>query len=73
MPLWKILTIGVLFCACFALMMATIVVPLSLQGAERWGWLGGLIAATTFMGTGLGMFLRYAERNMDAKTHGLRY
>ena len=73
MPLWKILTIGLFALASIGLVMATIVVPLSLRGAERWGWLGGLVVTTACVGTLFAMFLRYAERNMDVKTRGMRY
>lgn len=73
MPTWKVLVIGLFFVACLALGLATVVVPLGLRGGERWAWLGGLLVATAAAGALFALFLRYAERSMDAKASRVRY
>jgi hypothetical protein len=37
------------------------------------GWLGGLLAVTAVVGTLFTVFLRYAEKTMDAKARQVRY
>jgi hypothetical protein len=73
MPTWKVLVIGLFFVATLALGLATVVVPLGLAGGERWAWLGGLLAGTAVVGTLFTVFLRYAEKTMDAKARNVRY
>lgn len=60
MSTWKVLFIGVLACACLALMTATFVVPLSYEGSERWVWMAGMVAATLAACGLFALFLRYA-------------
>jgi Na+/H+-translocating membrane pyrophosphatase len=73
MPTWKVLLIGLLFCACLALSLATILVPLSHEGSSRWLWLSGLLAATVLAGLLLATFLRHAGGSLDSKTRGTRF
>ncbi|MBP3958385.1 hypothetical protein J8F10_24310 [Gemmata sp. G18] len=73
MSTWKVLVIGLFFVTCLALGLATIAVPLDMKGGERWAWLGGLFATTAFTTTLFILFLKYAERNMDAKASTVRY
>jgi hypothetical protein len=35
---WKVLLIGVLACACFALGLSTVLVLLTHEGNQRWLW-----------------------------------
>jgi hypothetical protein len=72
MSVWKILLIGALACLCLALAMATIAIPISQEGGERWVWLVGLVAATGVAGTVLAFFMRFAGRSLDQKPRGLR-
>lgn len=72
MPVWKVLVIGALSCACLALGMATIAIPMAQDGGQRWLWLGGLLAATTAAGTLLVLFLRYADGSLDLRPRGSR-
>jgi hypothetical protein len=65
MPVWKVLFIGLLFCACLGLAFATIIVPMTMTtGGERWAWLAGLLVATVFMAALFTMFLRRASALM---------
>ncbi len=65
MPVWKVLFIGVMFCACLALASATVVYPMTMSGGEhKWLWLVGLFAATAIMGTLFTLFLRRASAFM---------
>jgi hypothetical protein len=65
MPVWKVLFIVVLFCACLALASATLVVPMTLTAGEhRWLWLAGLLVATACMGALFSLFLRRASTLM---------
>jgi hypothetical protein len=72
MPVWKVLLIITLACVCMALAMATIAIPISQVGAQRWGWLGGLLTATIGAGVLLTLFLRYAGGSLDTKPRGGR-
>jgi uncharacterized membrane protein YdcZ (DUF606 family) len=72
MPRWKVLIIGTLACACLRLAMATIAIPISYEGAQRWTWLGGLLGATAVTGTLLTLFLRHADSSLDIKPRGAR-
>lgn len=65
MAVWKILIIGVLAFASLALVFATVAVPISHTGTDRWLWLGGLLAGTAAVGTLLAFFLRYAGGSLD--------
>jgi hypothetical protein len=65
MPAWKVIFIALLACVCLGLAFATITVPMTMTtGQERWAWLGGLLAATAFMGTAFILFLRRASALM---------
>ena len=68
MPVWKILFIGVLACACLALTFATIAIPISQDGAQRWVWLAGLLTATLGTAAALTAFLRHASGSVDLKS-----
>jgi hypothetical protein len=65
MSVWKILVIGVLACASLAFAFATVAIPISHSGSDRWLWLGGLLAGTVASGTLLTFFLRYAGGSLD--------
>ena len=67
MPAWKILLIGLLSCVCLGLSLATILVTLDNEGAQRWLWMGGLLAATLGVGALLALFLRHAGGSLDTK------
>ena len=73
MAAWKVLLIGTLACMCFALAMATVAIPISQDGAQRWLWLGGLLVATLTVGALLALFLRHASEGLDAKPRGARH
>ena len=73
MPAWKVLLIGLLASICLVLGLATVVVPLSHEGNERWLLLLGLLVATLVAGSLLGLFLRQASKTIDSKTRGRRY
>ena len=65
MPAWKVLFIMLLGGVCFALGLATIVVPATLvEGGSRWLWLAGLFFATACMGTLFRLLLKSADRAM---------
>ena len=72
MPPWKVLLIGVLASACLGLALATILVPMSHEGGDRWLWLLGLLAATACTATLLTVFMRHASGFLDVKTRGNR-
>lgn len=72
MAIWKVLIILLLTCICMALAMATIIIPISQDGAMKWAWLGGLLAATLGAGTLLVFFMKYAGASLDAKPRGGR-
>jgi hypothetical protein len=61
MPAWKALFIVVFGCACLALALATVVVPMSVD-EHRWLWLAGLLVGTVCMGTLFTLFLNRADR-----------
>lgn len=65
MSAWKVLLIVVLACASLGLTVATIAIPIAQTGADRWSWLGGLLAATAVTGTLLVLFLRHAGKSLD--------
>jgi hypothetical protein len=67
MPTWKVLLIGASACACLALAAAAFAAPFTLDGGGRWGWMGGLLAATLGAGALFGLFLRHAGAAMDAR------
>jgi hypothetical protein len=65
MPVWKVLFIVVLFCACLALGSATLVYPMTMSAGEnKWLWLVGLFVATVLMGTLFTLFLKKAGADM---------
>lgn len=70
MAVWKILIIGILSFICLGLMMATIAIPVSQDGAQRWIWLACLLAATFLTGSLLAFFLRYAGTSLDVSPRG---
>jgi len=72
MAVWKILIIGVLSCTSLVLAMATIAIPISQEGSERWIWLACLLSATVGVGTLLAFFLRYAGASLELKPRGNR-
>ncbi|HVK15455.1 MAG TPA: hypothetical protein VM533_00815 [Fimbriiglobus sp.] len=72
MPVWKVLLVGMFACVCLALATATIVVPFSYDGGQRWLWMGGLLSATLFTGALFGLFLRHASHSLDANPRGAR-
>lgn len=65
MPTWKVLLILLCCAICLALAGATLVVPMSMEGNQRWTWLGILLPATLVACGLLGWFLRHASRHMD--------
>jgi hypothetical protein len=67
MSVWKVLTIGVLACACIALATSTIYVPFTYTGGERWAWMGGLVGATLAAAGVFALFLKYAGRQLMAR------
>ena len=66
---WKVLLICLLACACLALAMATVAVPLGHTGDQKWAWLGGLLGATLLAGALLTLFMRSAGHSLDGKPH----
>jgi heme A synthase len=64
MPVWKVLFIVVLFCACLALGSATLVYPMTSGVENKWLWLVGLFLATVLMGTLFTLYLRKAGADM---------
>jgi len=72
MPIWKVLFIGFLTCLCLVLTMATIAVPISQEGAQRWIWLAGLLLGTIGAGTLLTLFLRHAGGSLEFKSRWAR-
>ena len=63
MPDWKVLFIVVFGGVCFALMFATIIVPLSLTPEDhRWLWSVGLLLSSICMGTLFWLFLKREDR-----------
>jgi hypothetical protein len=72
MPVWKVLLVGVFACVCLALATATLVVPFSYVGGQRWLWMGGLLTATLAAGALFALFLRHASRSLDASPGGAR-
>jgi bacteriorhodopsin len=73
MPAWKVLLIVALACASFALATATVIVPMSEEGTQRWAWLAGLLVATIVVGAGLVLLLRQASEALMLKPRGGRY
>lgn len=63
MALWKTLVTMLLAAICLGLALATIVVPITIQGDERWYWLAGLLVGTVIMGTLFALFLKAQDRN----------
>jgi hypothetical protein len=63
MPAWKVLLVLVFALACLALVLATVVVPLTLGPEDhRWLWFGGLLLASLGMGTLFRLYLRREDR-----------
>jgi hypothetical protein len=73
MPAWKVLFICLFACVCLSLALATLLVPMSHEGGQRWLWLGGLLTTTLFASGLFALFLRHADGYLDAKTRGSRY
>jgi hypothetical protein len=67
MPAWKVLFIGVLGCACFTLVMSSLLVLLTYEGNQRWSWLAGLVPATAVAAWLFSLYLRHAGRSLDVK------
>ena len=65
MSAWKVLLIVVLACSSLGLALATVAIPLSETGSDRWVWLGGLFSATVVTGSLLALFLRHAGKSLD--------
>jgi hypothetical protein len=60
---WKVLVILVLGLVCFALGMATLIVPLALTEEEhKWLWFAGLLLASICMGTLFTLYLKRVDR-----------
>jgi hypothetical protein len=72
MPTWKVLLICLCAGVCLALGMATFVVPVALEGGQRWMWLGILLAATLGAGGLFALFLTHAGRSIDVPFRGTR-
>jgi ABC-type uncharacterized transport system permease subunit len=70
MPAWKILVIGALSCVCLGLALATIAIPISMDGAQRWTTLASLLLATIIFGGLLAIFPRYAGASLDVRPRG---
>lgn len=68
MSAWKVLVIGLFGCISLALVISTILVPMEMQGNDRWIWLGGLLTGTLVFGALFARFLRYAGNSMDTST-----
>ena len=65
MPVWKVLFIAALFCACLALAFATIIYPMTMSGGQhKWLSFAALFVATIVMGTLFTLFLRRASAFM---------
>jgi hypothetical protein len=63
MPAWKVLFILVFACVCLALVIATLVVPLALDGESyRWLWFSVLFLATICMATLFALYLKREDR-----------
>lgn len=65
MPTWKVLIVLVLSVLFLALGGAAVVVPMGMEGDQRWQWLGTLLPAALVTGGLLVWFLARASRNMD--------
>jgi len=65
MPTWKVLLILLCCGICAALAGASLIVPLSMEGNQRWMWLGILLPATLVACGLLAWLLRYVGRTMD--------
>jgi hypothetical protein len=72
MPVWKVLFIMLFGAVCLALALATVIVPISMAGGQRWLWAGGLLSATLGMGTLFALFLRHADGNLQDKPRWAR-
>jgi hypothetical protein len=72
MPAWKVLLIGALACACFALVAATLLAPMVATGGERWLWMGGLLVASACACAVFAVFLRHVSGSMDVKPRRVR-
>lgn len=68
MPAWKVLLIGLFSVICLSLATATVLVPMAHEGNDRWAWFGGLLPATLVAGGLFALFLRSADRAMDAQS-----
>jgi hypothetical protein len=73
MPAWKVMFIGAFACVCLALALATLLVPISHEGGDRWVWTGGLLVATLLAGGLFTLFLRHASGSLGTKTRGSRH
>jgi len=65
MSAWKVLVIGLFGCITLALVISTILIPMEIQGNDRWIWLGGLLTGSLAFGALFARFLRYAGNGMD--------
>jgi hypothetical protein len=72
MPAWKVLLICALACICLALGMATIAIPIALEGGQRWLWLGVLLGATLGIGALLALFMKHAGAALALPPRGSR-
>jgi hypothetical protein len=64
MPAWKVLLVIFLAVAFLGLGIATVLVPMSMTGNDRWAWLGGLAPGTLLVGGLLVLFMRHAGKNI---------
>jgi len=63
MAAWKVLFILLFACACFALVIATLVVTLALEAnQDKWLWFGGLLVASICTSTLFSLYLRREDR-----------
>lgn len=66
MPAWKVLLVMLFGLAFAALLLATLIVPMTMiEDWTRWLWLVGLLAATVVAGTLFRLFLNSADRAMS--------
>jgi cell division protein FtsW (lipid II flippase) len=73
MPAWKVVVIGACACICLALALATLLVPMTEEGSQKWLWMGGLLTATLLVGALFTLFLRHASGSLDVKPRGIRH
>ena len=64
MPAWKVLFIAMLGLICFALALATLIVPLTLaEESSRWFWFAGLLVTTVLMCAIFRLYMNSADRS----------